>query len=71
MEHGANMHELHQLGILIEGGPFLDHSGGMALIKVDSRAQAEKILMADPAVISGVFSAELRPRMRVDWENYG
>lgn len=70
LAHGTYMHNLYQQGILIEGGPFLDHSGGMALIKVENREQAESILEEDPALISGVFTAELRPWLRVDWENY-
>lgn len=71
LEHGAYMHDLYQQGILIEGGPFLDHSGGIALVKVENKERAERILEEDPALISGVFTAELRPWLRVDWENYG
>jgi uncharacterized protein YciI len=71
LEHGAHIHNLYQEGILLEGGPFLDHSGGMALIKVDSLEQAEGIINKDPAILSGVFTADLHPWMRVDWENYG
>ena len=71
LEHGTYIHKLFQAGILLEGGPFLDHSGGMALIKVKNREQAEEIIKEDPAIHSGVFSADLRPWMRVDWDNYG
>ena len=70
-EHGAYMHALYKEGILLEGGPFLDHSGGMALIRVGSLEEAEGIIQEDPAVQTGVFAADLRPWMRVDWENYG
>lgn len=71
LDHGAYMHNLYQQGILIEGGPFSDHSGGMAIIKVENREQAEGIVDEDPALVRGVFTAELRPWLQVDWENYG
>lgn len=70
MAHGDYMHSLHQQNILIEGGPFMDDSGGMTLITVDDKAQAESIVAKDPAVINGVFTAVLRPWMRVNWETY-
>ena len=71
MAHGAYMHGLFQKGILVEGGPFLDHSGGMAIVHVDDAAQAEEIVRQDPAIQSGVFTADLRPWYRVTWETYG
>jgi len=71
MEHGSYIHSLHEKGVLLEGGPFLDHSGGMALIAAENLVAAGKIVDQDPAVKSGIFSAEIRPWMRVDWENYG
>ena len=71
MDHGAYIHSLYQQGIAIEGGPFLDHSGGMVIIKVDDAAQAEDIMNQDPAVNTGVFTAKMRPWMRVDWDTYG
>lgn len=71
MDHGAYIHSLYEKGILIEGGPFLDNSGGMAIITAADAAEAEEIMNTDPAVQSGVFTAELTPWMRVDWGNYG
>lgn len=71
MDHGAYINGLYQQGILIEGGPFLDNSGGLAIIKVDDSDQAEEIIKQDPAVQTGVFNAELRPWLRVNWETYG
>ena len=70
-DHGLYIHSLYQQGIAIEGGPFLDHSGGLAIIKAADAAQAEEIMNQDPAIKTGVFTAELHPWMRVDWENYG
>jgi uncharacterized protein YciI len=69
--HGAYIHSLYQQGIVIEGGPFLDNSGGMAIITADDMAHAEEIMNQDPAVKTGVFTAEFHPWMRVDWETYG
>lgn len=71
MDHGAYIHNLYQQGIVIEGGPFLDHTGGMAIIRVEDQAHAEEIIHQDPAIIEGVFTAELHPWFRVDWETYG
>jgi uncharacterized protein YciI len=71
LAHGEYIHSLYQQGILIEGGPFLDHSGGMAIILVENIERAREIVDQDPALLSGVFTAELKSWMQVDWENYG
>ena len=71
MDHGSYIHSQYQKGVVIEGGPFLDNSGGLAIIKVDDVAQAEEFIRQDPAVQTGVFEAELRPWLRVNWETYG
>jgi len=71
MDHGSYIHSLYEKGIVVEGGPFLDHKGGMAIIAVEDPDQANEIVAQDPAIIEGVFTAELHPWMRVDWENYG
>jgi uncharacterized protein YciI len=71
LAHGNYMHSLYTKGILLEGGPFTDSSGGMALIVVQDKQQAEDILSRDPAIVDGVFTAALRPWMRVDWATYG
>jgi uncharacterized protein YciI len=71
LEHGAYIHSLYQQGIVIEGGPFLDHSGGMAIIQVEDHERAEQFIQEDPAVQTGVFTAALHPWLRVNWETYG
>ena len=71
MEHGAYIHSQYKQGVVIEGGPFLDHSGGLAIIKVEDEAQADEFTRQDPAVQTGVFTAEKRPWLRVNWETYG
>ncbi|MDH3944371.1 MAG: YciI family protein [Anaerolineae bacterium] len=70
-EHGNYINSLHKQGILLEGGPFLDNEGGLAIIQVENEEQAQKIVAEDPAITSGVFTAELHPWLRVDWESYG
>ena len=71
LDHGNYIHKLYKQGILLEGGPFLDATGGLAIIQVDDEQQAEKIATEDPAVVEGVFTAEVHPWMRVNWESYG
>lgn len=71
MEHGKYIHSLYKQGIAIEGGPFLDNTGGLAIVTADDMAAAEEIVKNDPATISGVFTADIRPWLRVDWENFG
>ena len=71
LDHGSYIHSLYQQGIAIEGGPFLDNTGGMAIIRVDDAAQAQEVIDQDPAIQTGVFTAELHPWLRVDWENFG
>ena len=47
-------------GRLVAGGPFLEGEGGMAIFRAASMEEAKAILATDPAVIDGVFAAELR-----------
>lgn len=70
MEHGSYMKQLYDAGTLLEGGPFTDHSGGLSIIRVEDEAAAKAVLAEDPALINGVFVAELRPWFRVDWPGY-
>ena len=70
-EHGAYELSLFQAGTLLSGGPFLDDSGGLSIIRCADRAAAEAIIAADPAVAKGIMSAELRPWYQVDWTTYG
>ena len=45
---------------LVEGGPFLDHSGGMMVFS-GSKEEAEEIANADPAVKNGLLKVIVRP----------
>ncbi len=63
MAHVEYMAGLLEAGTLAFGGPFLDDSGGMALLQGADRAEAERIAMADPAVQAGLLNARVVPWM--------
>ena len=69
--HGAYMKELYDKDQLTHGGPFLDSTGGMSIIRAEDMDEAKAILAADPAIINGVFKATLHPWFSVDWDSYG
>ena len=67
--HAAYMGELQQRGRLFAGGGYTNADGGMAIVSASGIEEARALLAADPAIVSGVFTAELRgwaPRFRTD-----
>jgi len=66
-EHGDYLRYLYQQGILIEGGPYLDDSGGILLIRADNLDMAWEIVEADPAVINEIFLPEVHPWFQGNW----
>lgn len=58
--HAAYHSRLVSEGRGFAGGGYVGEDGGMAIIRAPSRAEAQAILDADPAIVSGVFVAELR-----------
>ncbi len=56
--HRTFLARLMDNGKLILGGPYTDGTGGMALLEVKDKDEAEKILAEDPAIASGVFIGE-------------
>lgn len=64
-DHGAYMQSLFDKDVLVYGGPFDDHSGGLAIVDVEDEHEAQRIIDEDPAVIEGVFDAEARPWLTV------
>jgi uncharacterized protein YciI len=62
MEHVNYMAGFLQSKKLVEGGPFLDNSGGMMVFK-GTKEEAEKIANADPAVKAGLLKVTVRPWM--------
>jgi len=65
--HGAYIQRLQAEGRLFAGGGFVNADGGMAIVLAANLEEAEALLAADPAIISGIFVADLRhwrPRFR-------
>lgn len=58
--HGLYYKELLSQGRVVGGGRFEALDGGMAILRAASLEEAQGILAADPAVTSGVFTADLR-----------
>jgi uncharacterized protein YciI len=46
--HRERLSELRDAGRLLAAGPFADESGALLLFRVDSQAEAQKIVAADP-----------------------
>lgn len=66
--HARYIGGLMEQGRLFAGGGF-DDRGGLAIMIAADLAEAEAMLAADPAIISGIFSATLEhwtPRFRTD-----
>ena len=63
--HGEYMDELYTKGILLYGGPFDDHKGGLAIVEADSFDQVAQIILNDPAVIDKIFEANAHPWITV------
>ena len=50
-------------GRLVLGGPFLDDSGGMTVLRADSLEEALAIANADSTVADGLLTVTVRPWM--------
>ncbi len=70
-QHWQYLHWLYQNGILIEGGPYTDDSGGIVLIRAGDLDEAWEVVEQDPAVASQIYTAEVHPWYQIDWANYG
>jgi uncharacterized protein YciI len=66
-EHGRYMLDLYERGVMRLAGRFADGSGGAMLFGADDDASARAIVIADPAVVAGTFTYELRQWAFVDW----
>lgn len=69
--HGRHVDGLHLRGDLVVAGPFSDDSGGIAVFRAASPADAQRFVASDPAVVDGVFVADLRPLFAVGWDDFG
>jgi uncharacterized protein YciI len=52
-EHAAFMDGLFERGLIALGGPFLDGSGAMVVMRVDDEAKARELLEPDPWCSNG------------------
>lgn len=59
--HAQYMQKLYDEGKLLYAGPFLDDSGGLAILNVSSKAEADQILAQEPATLEHIFIAESHP----------
>lgn len=57
--HDRYMRGLLKDGTLVAAGRFTRENGGMAVIRAANRAEAQAVLAADPAVMSGIFVGTL------------
>lgn len=57
--HGRYMQELTQRGIILAAGPTMAEPGGLVLLQAADMAEARALMMADPAVRSGLFLGEI------------
>lgn len=66
--HRAYAQTLFEQGRLLCAGPFLDDSGGIALVRAATYEDAHDVLAGDPAVVRGVLVGEVRPWLALfDW----
>ena len=59
-DHVQFLKNLEDNGRLELCGPFIDHKGGMVIIKAGSLEEAKEIAHSDPFVKSGVRNCEVR-----------
>jgi uncharacterized protein len=63
--HMAFMRSLHDRGVLVLGGPFLDDADGthvgMAIIRAESQEAADALASGDASVAAGLLQIRVRP----------
>ncbi len=59
-DHLTYLQQLEAEGSLVLSGPFTDRSGGMVLVRAASLEDARAMAAADPLVIHGVDTYDLR-----------
>ena len=59
--HLHYMHQLLQSRVLRIGGPFLDDSGGLVVVNLDTLQAARACADADPAVRDGIMQVDVHP----------
>jgi uncharacterized protein YciI len=59
--HVEYMKALKRAGTLLAAGPFLDDTGGLAIVNAESLDAARALFQNDPAVENRVMAADVRP----------
>ena len=59
--HIGYMQSCDEKKILVCGGPFLDGSGGLCVLRAASLEEAESLAKADPSVAAGLLVPEVHP----------
>ena len=59
-EHVSYMFSFVESGKLVIGGPFLDDSGGMMVLRAEGMEEAEQIANADPSVQKGLLKVHVK-----------
>ncbi|WP_413574673.1 YciI family protein [Bdellovibrio sp. HCB290] len=67
--HVEHLRKLDAEGTLVLCGPFTDHAGGMVVVNAANKEEAEKIAKADPFVVEGVRTYEVRTWLLACAEN--
>jgi uncharacterized protein YciI len=59
--HVGHMQALLESGNLLLGGPFLDDTGGLCVIRGDSADEARRLAESDPSLAAGLLTVEIHP----------
>lgn len=59
--HAEFQADLAARGLLLLSGPLLDRDGGISIIRAADRETAQALLADDPALVNGVFAADVAP----------
>ncbi|MEO8540643.1 MAG: YciI family protein [bacterium] len=59
--HIQYMSEQLEAGNLVFGGPFLDDTGGMMILRAEDLESAQTIAAADPTVADGLLLVQVKP----------
>ena len=71
LEHGRYMLSLFAKGSMKAAGPFLDDTGGGAVIlEVADESEAKALIAQDPAVTKGIMVPELRAWKQQPWDEF-
>ena len=71
LEHGRYMLSLFAKGSMKAAGPFLDDTGGGAVIlEVADESEAKALIAQDPAVTQGIMVPELRAWKQQPWDEF-